>query len=73
MYVSRELLNNATLKTLLQCVPIFRLELSARSDSERQAAKVSAVDAAYRNGLINAGAIEAAVRETNASASEKGS
>lgn len=71
LYLSRELLNSATAENIVAMRPYLQAELSARTESERQAARVSAVDAAYRQGLINAGAIAAAVRETNASADEK--
>lgn len=69
LYISRELLNNVTADNIIKMRPYLQEELKARSEAERNRAKVDAVDEAYRQKMIDEGAIEAAIRETGSKAS----
>lgn len=69
LMLAQEMLANADAENIAAMRPYFQLELSARAAQERAQAEQAAVAAAYQNGLINAGMIEAVVRETNSNAS----
>lgn len=68
--VAQALLARANADNIKYMQPFIEAELTARSQNERAQAKVAAVDAAYRQKMIDLGAIEAAIREQNAQASE---
>lgn len=68
---SQILLNNASAYRIAELVPYEKLELQARSESERAAAQASLAHAAYENGLINGGYIAAMCKSLNAEASIK--
>lgn len=69
LMLSESMLNNANAEQIAALMPYYQRELDARSAQERAAAKASLVSAAYEQGLIDRGMIEAAVRETNSRAS----
>lgn len=66
--MSSAVLNNARAQDIVLMRPFLQAEFTARTEQERAAAKHMAVAAAYQQGLIDSGMIEAAVRETNSSA-----
>lgn len=69
LIVQQRILANAEADNIVAMRPYIQAELSAKTQLERQQTKVAAIDEAYRQGLIDAGSIEAAVRLTNAQAS----
>lgn len=69
LMITQEILNNAEARNIESMRPYIIAELKARTSAEHAAAKLSAVGAAYKQGLIDAGAIEASVRAENANAS----
>lgn len=71
LIVQQRILANAEADNIIAMRPYIQAELSARTDLERRQTRVAAVDEAYRQGLIDAGSIEAAVRLTNAQASSE--
>lgn len=68
--VAQALLARTNADNIKYMQPFISAELTARSQNERAQAKVAAVEAAYRQKMIDLGAIEAAVRQQNAQASE---
>lgn len=69
LLVQQAILANAEADNIVAMRPYIQAELSAKTQLERQQTRVAAVDEAYRQGLIDAGSIEAAVRLTNAQVS----
>lgn len=70
LIIQQSILANAEAENITAMRPYIQRELSSRTDLERQQMKVAAVDEAYRQGLIDSGSIEAAVRLSNANASD---
>lgn len=68
---SQILLNNASAYRIRSLIPFERAEMSARSEAERAAAQASLAHAAYENGLIDNGYIQAMCKSMNAEASIK--
>lgn len=68
---SQILLNNASAYRVRQLIPFEKAELEARSDAERAAAQASLAHAAYENGLIDNGYIQAMCKSMSAEASIK--
>ena len=64
------ILKGAQAYEIYALVPFRQKLMDAQSESARATAKVQLVEAAFKQGLIDAGAIEAQVRLTNANASE---
>ena len=64
------ILKKAQAYQIYALVPFHQNLMAAQSESARAAAKVHMVEAAFKKGLIDAGAIEAEVRRLNANASE---
>lgn len=67
--VAEALLSAANADNIISMRPFIQAELTARTAAERQQAKTAAVAEAYQQGLIDNGAIYAAIREQNANAS----
>lgn len=77
LMISEQLLNNVTAQNITEVQPFIKAAYAAETNlknastkKEIELAKLTAIDAAYRQKLIDTGAIEAAVRLDNASASE---
>lgn len=68
---AQALLARANAHQVFALTPFMQLELEARGEAERASAQLSAVSAAYQQGLIDTGMIEAVVRQTNADADVK--
>lgn len=73
LYMAQRLLYNAQHDQIVSLVPYQKALMSAQTDREKQAALVAAADAAYRNGLISSGYIQAQVQQAYASASASAS
>lgn len=68
LMVAQRMLANANAEQIIELLPYQKMLASAQSESARQAAVLSAVSAAYKQGLINNGYIESFAREMAASA-----
>lgn len=66
--VASRLLSEAQAWQVVQLMPYQKALMSAQSEAARSAALLSAADAAYKNGLIDSGYIEAQLRSLDASA-----
>ena len=64
------ILKKAQAYQIYSLVPFHQKLMSAQADSARATAKVQLVEAAFKQGLIDAGMIEAQVRQINANASK---
>ena len=65
------ILKGAQAYQIAALVPFQQESMSSQSVSQRAVGKVHLVEAAFKQGLIDAGAIEAQVRQLNASASKQ--
>lgn len=70
LYVQDAMLKKAQAYEIYSLVPFKQKLADAQSDAQRAIAKVHLVEAAYKQGLIDEGMIEATVRQTNANASK---
>lgn len=70
LLIEEAILTKANADNVVYMRPFIAGELSARTASERAQAKYVAVKEAYEQGLLDNGAIFAAIREQNASASK---
>lgn len=68
--VAQAILANVEAENIKYLQPFIAAEKSANSVAARASAQLSAVKAAYEQGMIDNGAIEAAIRAQNANASE---
>lgn len=71
LILQQAILANVQAGNIKYMQPFLAAESSSRAGLNKAQARVAAVDEAYRQGLIDEGAIAAAVRLDNASASEK--
>lgn len=69
LQTEQAMLARANAWNVVALTPYMQAELEARTEQEHAAARQAAVAAAYQQGLIDSGMIEAVVRQTNASAS----
>lgn len=69
LQTQQALLANANAWNITYLTPYIAAETAARTDKEHAEARQAVVAAAYQQGLIDTGMIEAVVRQTNASAS----
>ena len=70
LMITEEALNNANSYRIKQLVPFEQEYMSAQTEDAKASAKLKAAQAAWQEGLIDEGAIEATVRKLNAEASE---
>lgn len=70
LHIEQAVLAKTTAQNIQFMQPFLARTESARASKDEASANLALVDAAYRQGLIDHGAIEAAVRASNASASE---
>lgn len=66
---ARAVLDNAEAYQIAALIPYHLALMSAQTEAQKQAALLSAANAAYQNGLIDNGYIESLVRQQNANAS----
>lgn len=66
--VASRMLSEAQAWQVVQLLPYQKALMSAQSEAARSAALLSAADAAYKNGLMDSGYIEAQLRSLDASA-----
>lgn len=66
---ARAILANAEAYQIAALLPYHQALMSAQTEAQKQAALLSAANAAYQNGLIDNGYIESFVRQQNANAS----
>lgn len=71
LYLQQAILAEAEAVSIVKLRPFLIAAKRAEATKDEALAQVAVIDAAYRQGLINEGAIKAAVRLDNASASEK--
>ena len=57
LMASQEMLNNCEAENIIKMRPFVQAEMSARTAQEKAAAQVALVDVAYRQGLIDEGAV----------------
>lgn len=69
LQVQQAMLAKANAWNIVEMQPYVQAELAARTEQERSSARNLAVAAAYQQGLIDNGMIQAVIRETNANAS----
>ena len=70
LMITEESLNKATAYRIYSLVPFEQNYMSAQTEEAKASAKLKTVQAAYQEGLIDEGVIEATVRKLNAEASE---
>ncbi len=70
LYIQDAILKKAQAHQIYALLPFHQNLMSAQSFAQKAAGKVHLVEAAFRQGLIDAGMVEAQVRQLNASASE---
>lgn len=70
LYIQQAILAGEQADNIVKMRPFVQLAMAAQTDKDSALARVAAVDEAYRQGLIDEGAIKAAVRLDNAKASE---
>ena len=71
LYAQEAILKGAQAYQIFALVPFQQELMSSQSFAQRAVGKVHLVEAAFKQGLIDAGAIEAQVRQLNASASKQ--
>lgn len=70
LMLTQEALNNAEAYKIYALTPFHQKLMAAQTEEAKASAGLKMVQAAYQRGLINAGMIEATVRQTNANASK---
>lgn len=70
LMVTEELLNTTSAYRIKALVPFEQNYMSAQTEDARASAKLKTAQAAWQQGMIDEGAIEATVRKLNAEASE---
>ena len=68
LYVTQQLLNEANARKITELLPYEKALAAAQTENERQQAGLAMARAAYENGLISYGMIEAVVRKTEGEA-----
>lgn len=71
LVIQQSILARTEVNNIVSMRPYVQAELQARTASEKQAARYSAVQTAYQQGMIDEGAIEAAIRKSNSESSER--